>query len=1207
MSRSGIRSPDSVSVNQFEFIIHLLEVLGDCIMQGSFWGTVSAKKRLALVFSFLLVLTLIVVAALPSSSSATQQESGPEVKQKRARPPFVPGEVLVRYKSEKAAVRQTRETMLNADSGQLSVRIERFVPADVVPGLRLARVAAEDTMAALVALRKQPDVLYAEPNYLWYRPTAVPNDPCFPINALPGCQNQDLYGLAKIGAPLAWDTIKGSRDTALAGFGTPRIIVAVDDEGIDATHPDLIGNIWTNPAEIAANGVDDDNNGFIDDIHGYDFFNDDGSIEAANHATHVAGTIGATGNNGIGVVGVNWQVGLMSLKHLQGDNGSTADAVRAAAYAKLMRDRWISTSGAQGANVRVINSSWGPNRVTGNGFSLALRDAITAVGQSGILYVTSAGNDAVDNDIDPGYPASYDLPNLISVAATDRPDALAGFSDFGVSTITMGAPGTGILSTTTGNTYSIMSGTSMAAPHVSGAAALLLAANPNLTFQKLKGLLIFNGDLLPSLTGKTLTGRRLNVGSSMTELSLNDVTLPGTVTNFHLNSQNGRSLNVGWTASGDNGAAGTASLYKLSFTDSDNGAVIFLKSVVPLASGVTQAVDVKLPYRHLNGTLTLQEFDNSGNEGVPATFAVSVSPPVGDPYLVSEGSAVALSTGGTPLLTNCDDCFKTQALPFSFPFFGENFNSVKIGSNGAVYLTPPEPLSNDSQSSAVLLKQFKMIAGLWMDLRTDRAGKDVFVVTPDASRIIFRWAAVTFDVSQNPALEFPVNFEIELRSNGTILTRYGAGNTHLDPVVGISAGEPDTYLVASHTSEDAETNLTNAPEVTFLPRSIGIGNTVRFSAEQYTVGESGFSATLVVVRSGNTTTQSSVDYVTTNGSATQKGDFIFGTGRVNFGAGETIKTISILIIDDTFQEGFESFSVQMSNPVNTVLGAQNVSAVQITDNDFAPPTTNPLDNSDAAFFVRQHYLDFLNREPDAAGFAFWKNQITSCGADTQCVQIRRINVSAAFFLSIENQETGYLVYRIYKAAYGNLTVPAGAPVPVRYEEYLPDSQRIASGVMVGIGDWQAQLESNKAAFAQDFVLRSRFTTAYPPGATTPDQFVDALYANAGVTPAAAERTSVIGEFGGAPTSANTAARGRALRRVAENTALVQQEKNKAFVLAQYFGYLRRNPYDPPESTLDYGGYNFWLGKLNQFNGNFVNADMVKAFLDSGEYRHRFGP
>lgn len=1172
-------------------------------MHGLFPGTRSARSRLTLLFSFLLVVALVVVAFLPSPSSAIQDQ--PEAKAKLRKASFIPGEALVRYKSESAAQKQTGAKLLSADSRQLVVNVERFEGSDLVPGLRIARVGTEDTMAAIEALRKQPGVVYAEPNYRWYRTTATPNDPCFPVNNLPGCQSQDLYGLSKIGAPLAWDTIKGSRASAQAGFGTPQIVVGVIDEGVDTSHQDLSGNIWANPGEIAGNGVDDDSNGFIDDRNGYDFFHNSGTIPAANHATHVAGTVGATGDNSTGVVGVNWQVGLMSLKFLDGNAGSTADAIRATAYAKLMRDRWVNSGGAQGANVRVLNNSWGPDRRLGNGLSLALRDAITSVGQSGILFVASAGNDAIDNDVDPAYPGSFDLSNLISVAATDRLDALTGFSDFGASTITMGAPGSGILSTTIGNTYSSMSGTSMSAPHVSGAAALLLAANPNLSMQQLKSLLIFNGDPLASLAGKTLTGRRLNVGSSLQALNENDVTPPGTVTNLHLNSQNGRSLNVGWVASGDNGAAGTASLYKLTFTDSSSGAVIFLKSLVPVASGASQAVDVKLPYRHTNGTLTLREFDNVGNEGTPATLGVTVSLLEGDPYLTSTGSPVTLTTGGTGLGTNCDDCTKTQALPFTFPFFGENFNSVKVTTNGALYFS--NPLPNDSQSSSVALAQFKMVAGLWMDLRTDhRAGGDIFVVTPDASRIIFRWEAVTFNDDDNPALEFPVNFEIELRSNGTILTRYGAGNTHVKPVVGISAGEPDTYLIVSHTSEQAETNLTNFPEVTFLPRSIGISNTVQFSVSQFNVIESDLSATLTVSRSGDTSTQSSVDYLTIDGSATQKGDFILGTGRVNFAAGQTSKTLPILIIDDNFQEGTESFSVQLSNPVNTVIGARNVAAVQIQDNDLTPPTTNPLDNSDAAFFVRQHYLDFLNREPDTSGLNFWKDQITSCGADAACREIRRINVSAAFFLSIEFQETGYLVYKIYKAGYGNLTTPAGAPVPVRYEEFLPDTQQIALGVMVGIGDWQQQLESNKAAFAQAFVLRSRFTTAYP-STLTPAEFVDALYANAGVTPSAAERADVIAEFGTGLTSANTAARGRALRKVAENSALNAQELNKAFVLMQYFGYLRRNPYDPPESTLDYGGYNFWLGKLNQFNGNFVNADMVKAFLDSGEYRHRFGP
>ncbi|HAF21758.1 MAG TPA: hypothetical protein DCK93_02415 [Blastocatellia bacterium] len=261
----------------------------------------------------------------------------------------------------------------------------------------------------------------------------------------------------------------------------------------------------------------------------------------------------------------------------------------------------------------------------------------------------------------------------------------------------------------------------------------------------------------------------------------------------------------------------------------------------------------------------------------------------------------------------------------------------------------------------------------------------------------------------------------------------------------------------------------------------------------------------------------------------------------------------------------------------------------------------PNKSDDAQFFVVQHYRDFLNREPDPAGLAFWSNQITSCGNNAPCVEIKRVNVSAAFFLSIEFQETGYLVYRFYKAAYGNIP---GAPVPVRFDEFLPDTQEIGQGIVVGAGNWQTQLETNKQTFAAQFVARSRFSNAYP-SSLAPAQFVDTLFANAGVTPSATERTAAIDEFGGAGTSVDAAARARALRRIAENSTLAQQETNRAFVLMQYFGYLQRNPNDPPDA--DFSGYNFWLSKLNQFNGNFIDAEMVKAFITSGEYRHRFGP
>jgi glucose/arabinose dehydrogenase len=263
-------------------------------------------------------------------------------------------------------------------------------------------------------------------------------------------------------------------------------------------------------------------------------------------------------------------------------------------------------------------------------------------------------------------------------------------------------------------------------------------------------------------------------------------------------------------------------------------------------------------------------------------------------------------------------------------------------------------------------------------------------------------------------------------------------------------------------------------------------------------------------------------------------------------------------------------------------------------------TNNPVDTPE--YFVRQHYVDFLNREPDESGFNFWSDQILSCGADAACIERKRVNVSAAYFLSIEFQETGFLVYKFYKAAYDNIP---NLPVPVRLNEFLPDTRQIGQNVVVGVGTWQATLEANKQAFAAAFVARPRFMSAYPTS-LTPAQFVDALYVNAGVTsPPAAERNAAIDEFGGAGNTADNAARGRALRRVAENATLGQQEFNRAFVLMEYFGYLRRNPDDAPEPGLNFDGYNFWLNKLIQFEGNFERADMVKAFIVSGEYRNRF--
>jgi Calx-beta domain len=352
-----------------------------------------------------------------------------------------------------------------------------------------------------------------------------------------------------------------------------------------------------------------------------------------------------------------------------------------------------------------------------------------------------------------------------------------------------------------------------------------------------------------------------------------------------------------------------------------------------------------------------------------------------------------------------------------------------------------------------------------------------------------------------------------------------------------------------------------------------------------------------------------VDYLTSDDTANQKFDYTLAFGTLSFAAGEASKTFTVLLTDNAFADGDRNVVLFLTNPNGVTLDTQIAGVLTIADNDPQPSTANPIDG--AQFYVRQHYADFLNRFPDQGGFAFWTNEITSCSSNQACIELKRINVSAAYFLSIEFQQTGYLVERLYKTAYGDTsgTSTFGGthqlPVPmVRFTEFLSDTQRIGRGVVVGETGWETVLENNKQAFTSEFVQRSRFTAAFPTS-LTPAQFVDMLFANAGVTPSSSDRNAAIGEFVAATDTKDTAARGRALRRVAENSTLNQQEFNRAFVLMQYFGYLRRNPNDPQDT--DYTGYDFWLTKLNQFNGDFVNAEMVKAFIASGEYRNRFGP
>jgi len=309
--------------------------------------------------------------------------------------------------------------------------------------------------------------------------------------------------------------------------------------------------------------------------------------------------------------------------------------------------------------------------------------------------------------------------------------------------------------------------------------------------------------------------------------------------------------------------------------------------------------------------------------------------------------------------------------------------------------------------------------------------------------------------------------------------------------------------------------------------------------------------------------------------------------------------VLLLWVPRTVDKDQKSYTDQAANPVLSLpQSTPQISEPQLTRDTFRSEAPSV---DDSQKFVRQHYYDFYNREPDTPSIQFWISEIERCGADAQCRAAKRVNISAAFFLSIEFQETGYLVYRVYKVAYGNTTspgVPGTVPV-VRFQELLPDTQRIGQGVMVGQGMWEQRLKANKTAYMAEFVQRPRFLAAFPLS-MTPAQFVDRLNQNAGSVLTRSERDQLVAQL---KSSADvTAERASVLRSVAENKALQSNEFNRAFVLMLYYGYLRRNPDDPPDP--DFHGWRVWLDRLNQFKGDFTKAGMVNAFINSTEYRLR---
>lgn len=451
------------------------------------------------------ILTGFLCALLVPSLYAQGQKNGGAAA--RGEASAVPGELLVQFRADVAEEDQVRA--LGRIGGEvLEVIRTRAMDAGQRGDLVLARFQPDLPQAAAIrALKVDPAVEFAEPNWI-YTHQAV-DDPYYANGSLWG-----MYGDATI--PANQFGSQAGEAWAAGSTGSGDVYVGIIDEGIQFTHPDLAANVWTNPGD-PVDGVDNDGNGYVDDIHGWDFDGNNNTIydggskgSLDDHGTHVTGTIAGAGANGIGVAGINWRVTYISGKFLGRRGGTTANAIKAVDYFTDLKTR-------HGLNIVATNNSWG-----GGGFSQALLDAINRGGNANILFIAAAGNGGSDgvgdnNDSKANYPSNYQCTAngaydcVIAVAAITSTGAKASYSNYGAATVDIGAPGSGVISTTAYNTYSSYSGTSMATPHVTGAAALYASTHPDASAAEIRNAILSSTVATPSLAGKTVTGGRLNV------------------------------------------------------------------------------------------------------------------------------------------------------------------------------------------------------------------------------------------------------------------------------------------------------------------------------------------------------------------------------------------------------------------------------------------------------------------------------------------------------------------------------------------------------------------------------------------------------------------------------------------------------------------------------------------------------------------------
>jgi subtilisin family serine protease len=716
---------------------------------------------IALAAVCMVLLTSIVGTIANQTVSFTNKRSSAQVEQRdlgttngflantddkhdAAKAEFKPDELLIKFRTASAS------SINSVTEGLKATILNHFRMTDVYH----IRLPENLTLtAALDFFRNNAQVEYAEPNYVRKAWSTFPNDPYFDQQ---WALHNTLQAGVDISALTAWDVTTGSNAT----------VTAVIDTGIDYTHPDLAANMWRNLGEIAGNGIDDDHNGYVDDVYGIDTYNGDSDpIDDFGHGTHCAGIIGAAGNNGMGIASVNWNASIMALKFVGNQGyGSDSGAIECIDYAIMMKV-------LHGVNVRVLSNSWG-----GDEYDQALYDAIQTAGINNILFVAAAGNSGSNNGMLPVYPASYDLDNIIAVAATDYSDLLAEFSSWGPKSVDVGAPGDYVLSTmptyhVTMNDmgysmeYSYMSGTSMACPHVAGVAALILALHQSYSCNQVRTRILSTVDVLPSLSGKVLTDGRINATRALTPTDNSmHVKIIDPIANFTIIK--GAQFNVtAWIHTVTDPVLGAS--VQASFSTDEPSITLKDEGVSPdrfMNDGIYTAYYTPA----IAGTLTIT-FNVSAPSFSPTSTSVSGKVRSVPTYVFRETTYqwVELSQQSIGLCLGDDNSLNITS-PFPVNFYGETYSNLTISSNGNIdfenkylgFANAPIPSANHYGVD-------RLIAVFWDDMNmrfdVDQGAVYCSVVGDSPSRsLVVEWK----DVARYPNIG-SATFEVLFNENSS--------------------------------------------------------------------------------------------------------------------------------------------------------------------------------------------------------------------------------------------------------------------------------------------------------------------------------------------------------------------------------------------------------------------------------------------------------